>query len=56
MFDDSLSPDNLPVTDAERAMLDARLADMELNPDEQSSWVDVKTRLEQLLSELRSNY
>ena len=47
---DSLSPDDLPVTEAERALLDARLADMELNPDDQSSWADVKSRLERLLS------
>lgn len=46
---DTLSPDDLPVTDAERALLDARLADMERNPDDQSSWPEVKTRLEKLL-------
>lgn len=33
---DTLSPDDLPVTDAERALLDARLTDMERNPDDQS--------------------
>ena len=47
---DSLSPHDLPLTEAERALLDARLADMELNPDDQSSWADVKRRLERLLS------
>ena len=46
---DSLSANDLPVTDAERALLDARLADMESNPDDQSPWSDVKTRLERLL-------
>jgi len=46
---DSLSPEDLPVTEAERALLDARLADMESNPDDQSSWSDVKSRLERLL-------
>ncbi len=46
---DSLSPNDLPVTDAERALLDARLADMEANPDDQSPWPEVKTRLERLL-------
>jgi len=45
---DSLSPTDLPLTDAERGLLDARLADMELNPDDQSSWADVKKRLEKL--------
>jgi putative addiction module component (TIGR02574 family) len=45
---DTLSPDDLPVTDAERALLDARLADMERNPDDQSRWPEVKVRLERL--------
>jgi putative addiction module component (TIGR02574 family) len=44
----TLSPDDLPVTDAERALLDARLADMERNPDDQSPWPEVMARLEQL--------
>jgi putative addiction module component (TIGR02574 family) len=43
---DTLSPDDLPVTDAERALLDARLADMERNPEDQSPWPEVKARLE----------
>ena len=34
------------MTDAERALLDARLADMERNPDDQSPWPEVKARLE----------
>jgi putative addiction module component (TIGR02574 family) len=45
---DSLSASDLPLTDAERELLDARLADMELNPGDQSSWEDVKKRLEKL--------
>jgi putative addiction module component (TIGR02574 family) len=45
---DSLSATDLPLTDAERELLDARLADMESNPNDQSSWVDVKKRLEKL--------
>jgi len=45
---DTLSSDNLPVTDAERALLDARLADMERNPNDQSHWTEVKARLERL--------
>ncbi|MBA3356050.1 MAG: addiction module protein, partial [Pyrinomonadaceae bacterium] len=40
---DSLSPNDLPVTDAEKSLLDARLADMESNPDDQSPWPEVKT-------------
>src|SRR5438128_2501851 len=45
---DTLSPDDLPVSDAERALLDARLADMEAHPDDQSPWPEVKARLERL--------
>ena len=45
---DTLSPDDLPVTDAERALLEARLADMENNPEDQSPWPEVKARLERL--------
>ena len=45
---DTLSPHDLPVTDAERALLDARLADMEAHPDDQSPWPEVKVRLERL--------
>jgi putative addiction module component (TIGR02574 family) len=45
---DTLSSGELPVSDAERALLDARLADMERNPDDQSSWPEVKARLERL--------
>jgi putative addiction module component (TIGR02574 family) len=45
---DTLSPDDLPVTDAERALLDARLADIEARPDDQSPWPEVKARLERL--------
>ena len=45
---DSLVPADLPLTDAERDLLDARLADIEANPDDQSSWADVKKRLEKL--------
>jgi putative addiction module component (TIGR02574 family) len=46
---DTLSPDDLPVTDAERALVDARLADMEAHPEDQSPWPEVKARLERLL-------
>lgn len=45
---DSLSSTDLRLTDAERDLLDARLADMETNPDDQSSLADVKKRLEKL--------
>ena len=45
---DSLSSTDLHLTDDERELLDARLADMESNPNDQSPWADVKKRLEKL--------
>ena len=45
---DTLSPEDLPVTDAERKLLDERLADMEAHPGDQSPWPEVKARLERL--------
>jgi putative addiction module component (TIGR02574 family) len=47
---DSLSPDELPMTDAEKALIDSRLADMESHPDDQSPWPAVKERLERSLT------
>ena len=44
---ETLSPDDLPVTDAERAVLDARMADLEARPDDQHPWPTVKARLSQ---------
>ena len=38
--------DALPLTDAEKEMIDRRLADMEANPDAGSSWEEVKARLQ----------
>lgn len=45
---ETLSHDDLPVTDAERRLLDARLVDMERNSHDQSPWPEVKARLERL--------
>jgi putative addiction module component (TIGR02574 family) len=45
---DTLSPEDLSVTNAERALLDARLADMEAHPDDQCTWPETKARLERL--------
>jgi putative addiction module component (TIGR02574 family) len=42
---DTLSEEDLPVTPEERALLDARLADLEANPGDQSPWAEVKARL-----------
>ena len=44
---DTLSEEDLPVTQEERALLDARLADLEANPGDQSPWSEVRARLEQ---------
>lgn len=43
---DSLEPNELPVADREKALIDGRLADLERNPTDQSPWSDVKARLE----------
>ena len=42
---DSLAYADLPATDAERKLLDQRIADMDANPQAQSSWDDAKARL-----------
>jgi len=46
---DSLSPEDIPVTNSEKALFDDRILDAENNPDDQSSWSDVQVRLRQLL-------
>jgi putative addiction module component (TIGR02574 family) len=48
MLWDTMSPDDLQMTDAERVLLDSRLADMEAHPDDKSPWTVVKARLERL--------
>lgn len=44
---DTLSEADIPVTPQERALLDARLADLEANPDDQTPWPEAKARLDQ---------
>jgi putative addiction module component (TIGR02574 family) len=44
---ETLSEQEIPVTSEERALLDARLADLEANPGDQSPWPEVRARLEQ---------
>lgn len=44
---DTLWEADLPLTDEERALLDDRLTDLEVNPTDQSAWSEVKARLEQ---------
>jgi putative addiction module component (TIGR02574 family) len=43
---DTLSEEDVPVTPEERLLLDSRLGDFEVYPDDQSSWPEVKARLE----------
>jgi putative addiction module component (TIGR02574 family) len=38
-------PEALPVTDAERAYIDSRLADLRDNPDDDFSWEEVRDNL-----------
>ncbi len=44
---DTLSEEDIPVSPEERALLDARLADLETNPGDQSPWSEVRARLDQ---------
>lgn len=46
---ETLSSSGLPVSEEEKALLDARLADMEQNPEDQNSWPEVQARLRQRL-------
>jgi putative addiction module component (TIGR02574 family) len=40
------SPDELPIPDWHKALLDESLKDFETHPDEGSSWPEVKARLQ----------
>jgi putative addiction module component (TIGR02574 family) len=44
---DTLSEEDIPVSPEECALLDARVADLQTNPQDQSPWPEVKARLEQ---------
>lgn len=46
---DTLSEEDIPVTREEGPLLDARLGDLEANPEDQSPWEEVRARLEQRL-------
>jgi putative addiction module component (TIGR02574 family) len=48
---DSIAADSavLPLTDAQRAELDRRIADHEANPDDVVSWEDVKASITERL-------
>lgn len=46
---ESLTPEDAPITAEEKQLLDARLADLAQNPEDQSPWRDVQARLKQRL-------
>ena len=46
---ETLSPSDMPVSAKDMDLLDARLADMEQNPEEQSPWSEVQARLKRQL-------
>ena len=46
---ETLSPGEVPVSAEEKVLLDARLADMEQNPDDQSPWSEIQARLKRQL-------
>jgi putative addiction module component (TIGR02574 family) len=45
---ETLSEEDIPVTPEERALLDARLADLDANPGDQTPWPEVRARLQHL--------
>ena len=46
---ETLSPADAPVTEEEKALLDARLADLDNSPQDQSPWSEVQARLRRQL-------
>jgi len=46
---ETLSPAEISITEAEKSLLDARLADLEKNPGDQVPWPEVQAQLRRLL-------
>lgn len=46
---ETLSPNDAPVMEAEKALLDERLHDLAANPADRSPWSEVQARLQRLL-------
>lgn len=42
---ETLSPTDAPVTEEDKALLDARLADLDNSPEDQSPWSEIQARL-----------
>lgn len=46
---ETMGAEDIPVTAAERSLLDARIADVQANPSDESPWSDVRERLKRQL-------
>ena len=46
---ETLSPNDTPITEEEKTLLDARLQDLKANPEKQGPWSEVQARLRRLL-------
>ena len=46
---ETMGVEDVPVTAAERSLLDARIADADANPGDQSPWSEVRERLKRQL-------
>ncbi|MGQ0501955.1 MAG: addiction module protein [Panacagrimonas sp.] len=42
---ETLTPEDAPVTSEEKQLFDARLADLQKNPNDQSPWREVQARM-----------
>jgi putative addiction module component (TIGR02574 family) len=47
---ETLSPEDAPVLEEEKALLDDRVDDAENNPEDQSPWPEVRNRLRRRMS------
>ena len=46
---ETMGAEEVPVTAAERSLLDARIGDADVNPSDQSPWSEVRERLKRQL-------
>lgn len=53
---ESFAPNNVSVTEDEKQLLDARLADAAQHPENQSPWREVQARLRQKPRHLKTNF
>ena len=45
----TMGTEDIPVSAAERSLLDARIAEAQMHPDDESSWSEVRERLKRQL-------